>query len=187
MNAQQAPGTGLGDLLTRGDTLQLLMAFFGLLLFAVAITWPTAPGPNDSWYTLVQVKAGALLLLSVGYGGSVALAPRAASCAALGVPLVFWALGLPFELTTYAATHPEAPLWWSLVTRPLGVLGYFGVGLVCGRALARARAALPLIPPLVLVGTISFDVWLGRAVLSPVAVAGGSRSRTSAPWPCSAA
>jgi hypothetical protein len=172
VNAQQTVETGLSGLLTRSDTLQLLMAFLGLLLLAVAITWPTALGPNDSWYTLVQVKASALLLLSVGYGGGVALAPRATQLAALGVPLVFWILGLPFELVTYAASHPEAPLWWSFATRPLGILGFFGVGLAFGRALARARAALPLIPPLMLVGAISFDVWLGRAVLSPAAVAG---------------
>lgn len=162
----------LSGLLTRSDTLQLLMAFFALLLFAVAITWPTSAGPNDSWYTLVQVEAAALLLLSVGYGGGAASAAPATRLATLGVPLAFWALGLPFEFVTYAASYPETPLWWSFVARPLGVLAYFGVGLLIGRALGRARAVLPLFPPLVLVGAISFDVWLGRAVLSPVTVAG---------------
>lgn len=166
-NAPQRVAERLG----RPDMVQFLFGFLALLLFTVAVTWPSGEVPNDSWYTLVQVKAAALLLLSVGYGAAVTSASPGTQLVTLAALLSLGVLALPLELVTYAASFPETPLWWPLVSQPLAVVAYFGVGLALSRLFGRAPSLLPLFPPLVLIGAISFDVWLERALLSPVTVA----------------
>lgn len=161
----------LAERLGRPDMVQFLLGFFALLLFTVLVTWPSGEVPNDSWYTLIQVKAAALLLLSVGYGAAASSETPSAQLATLAALFAFWLFALPLELVTYAASFPETPLWWSFVSQPLSVTAYFGIGLFLSGVLGRAPALLPLFPPLVLIGAISFDVWQQRALLSPVTVA----------------
>lgn len=158
--------------LGRADLIQFALGFFALLLFTVAVTWPSSSErANESWFSLVQVKGAALVLLAVGFGSVNAKESPPERLFTLLALLVLHLLALPFELATYASSFPGTPLWWPLVTQPLDTAAYFGVGLFFGHLLRRLDALLPLLPPLVIIGAISFDVWLGVALLNPVATA----------------
>ena len=160
----------LGRRLCQTDMTQLLIGFFALLLFVLTVTWPQGAGSvNDSWYALVQTKTVALVLLSLAYGSAGHAASRQTLTLTLLALLCFHLLGIPFEVATYAASFPSTPLWWPLVAVTLDITAFFGVGLSAGRVLARAQlgALIPILAPLILVGIVCVDIWIGRALLSP--------------------
>lgn len=160
----------LGRRLCQADMTQLLVGFFALLLFVLAVTWPQGVGSvNDSWYALVQTKTVALVLLSLAYGSVGHAASRQTLTLTLLALLCFHLLGIPFEVASYAASFPGTPLWWPLVAVTLDITAFFGVGLSAGRVLAQARmeALIPVLAPLILIGIVCIDIWIGRALLSP--------------------
>lgn len=168
-----SPLRALSALLRREDMTQLLMALLALLIFVLVITWPESAQANNSWYALAQVKVAALALLGLAYGSVVSersLGEQRLTLAALGC---MDALTLPLETATYAASYPLTPLWWPLLIGAVDVIAFFGVGLALGTLLTklRLRTLLPLVVPLILVGVVSFDVWLStwtqQAVLNP--------------------
>lgn len=169
-----SPLRALSALLRREDMTQLLMGLLALLIFVLVVTWPSdAQGINNSWYTLAQVKVAALALLGLAYGASVSprtLNEQRLTLAALGCMDV---LTLPLETATYAASYPTTPLWWPLLICFVDIAAFFGVGLALGKALSalRLRTLLPLVVPLILVGVVSFDVWVSawteEAILNP--------------------
>ena len=169
-----SPLRGLSALLRREDMTQLLLALLALLIFVLVISWPSdAQEANNSWYTLEQVKIASLALLALSYGGSSSarsLNEQRLTLAALGC---FHVLTLPLDAATYAASYPVTPLWWAPLLCAVDLTAFFGVGLALGGLLSafRLRTLLPLAVPLVLVGVVSFDVWMStwtaRAVLNP--------------------
>ncbi len=169
-----SPLRGLSALLRREDMTQLLMALMALLIFVLVITWPSdAQEANNSWYTLEQVKVAALALLALAYGGSASarsLNEQRLTLAALGC---FHVLTLPLDAATYAASYPVTPFWWAPLLCTVDLIAFFGVGTLLGTLLGtlRLRTLLPLAVPLILVGVVSFDVWVStwtrQAVLNP--------------------
>ena len=169
-----SPLRGLSALLRREDMTQLLMALLALLIFVLVISWPSdAQEANNSWYTLAQVKVASLALLALAYGGSSSarsLNEQRLTLAALGC---FHALTLPLDAATYAASYPITPVWWAPLLCTVDLIAFFGVGLALGTLLSalRLRTLLPLAVPLILVGVVSFDVWMStwiaQAILNP--------------------
>ena len=169
-----SPLRGLSALLRREDMTQLLMALLALLIFVLVISWPSdAQEVNNSWYTLAQVKVASLALLALAYGGSSSarsLNEQRLTLAALGC---FHVLTLPLDAATYAASYPITPFWWAPLLCTVDLIAFFGVGLALGALLSalRLRTLLPLSVPLILVGVVSFDVWMStwiaQAVLNP--------------------
>ena len=169
-----SPLRGLSALLRREDMTQLLMALLALLIFVLVISWPSdAQEVNNSWYTLAQVKVTSLALLALAYGGSSSarsLNEQRLTLAALGC---FHVLTLPLDAATYAASYPITPFWWAPLLCAVDLIAFFGVGLALGALLSalRLRTLLPLAVPLILVGVVSFDVWMStwiaQAILNP--------------------
>ena len=169
-----SPLRSLSRLLRREDMTQLLMALLALLILVIVVTWPTgAQEVNNSWYSLTQIKVAALALLALIYGSTSSLRSRneqRLTLAALGCMDV---LTLPLETAAYAASYPLTPLWWPLLICAVDLIAFFGVGLALGGLLTqlRLRSLLPLMIPLVLVGVVSFDVWVGawtrQVILNP--------------------
>ena len=169
-----SPLGALSTLLRREDLAQLLIGLFALLTFVAIIMWPSdMQDVNNSWYTFAQVKVAALAFLGLTYGSvssTRTLSEQRLTLAALGC---FHILTLPLETATYAASYPSTPLWWPLLVCAADIVAFFGVGLVLGTLCSRLRlrALLPLAIPLVLVGVVSFDVWVsvwvGQPVLNP--------------------
>lgn len=167
------PLRALSRRLRQDDIMQLLTGYFVLLFFTVLFTWPSTPtGSNDSWYALVQVNALAAMFIGIAYGASESRLGKPHQRATLLALVILTLLGWPLVVLTYAATYPNVPLIWSLLT-PLACLAYYGVGLAlgwsCGKL--RIRFLLPLLVPSLLAGLIMVDVWLKVVVFNPFVVA----------------
>lgn len=161
--------------LRQRDLLQALFGVSALLLFALAVSWPGAGEANVSWSNVAQVRSVALMLVAVGFGVFSAATPeRLGTLLALMllVPLV-----LPLEALAYAASYPDAPVWWFVLQPLLDTASYFGLGLVLGRATKRVAALWPLLPPLVFVALLGLSVWLEEPLFNPVATS------TQLSWP----
>ena len=178
MKGRLSPFGGLSALLRREDMTQLLMGLLALLIFVLIIAWPTeAQEANNSWYALTQVKVAALALLGLAYGSTSSVRAKREQRLTLGALICMDALTLPLETAAYAASYPLTPLWWPLVICVVDIVAFFGVGLALGTLLTalRLRLLLPLAVPLVLVGVVSFDVWLSawtsQAALNPFTAA----------------
>lgn len=153
--------------LRQRDLLQALFGVSILLLFALAVSWPGTGEANVSWPNVAQVRSVALMLVAVGFGVFSAATPeRLGTLVALMllVPLV-----LPLEALAYAASYPDAPVWWFVLQPLLDTASYFGLGLVLGRATKRVAALWPLLPPLVFVALLGLSVWLEEPLFNPVA------------------
>lgn len=161
---------GVAERVRRRDLLQALLAVAGVLLFALAVSWPGAREANLSWTTVAQARSVALLLLAVGVGVFSAADARGHLETLLALLLVVLLL-LPLEAFAYAASYPNTPLWWLLVQPLLGAAAHFGIGLALGRATKRVAALWPLLSPLVLVALLGLSVWLEQPLLNPVATA----------------
>lgn len=161
---------GVAERLRRRDLLQALLAVAGVLLFALAVSWPGAREANLSWSTVAQARSVALLLVAVGVGVFSAADARGHLESLLALLLVVLLL-LPLEAFAYAASYPNTPLWWPLLQPLLSTAAHFGIGLALGRATRRVAALWPLLSPLVLVALIGLSVWLEHPLLNPVATA----------------
>ncbi len=160
----------VSERLRRSDMIQLFMAFIALLILVLAVTWPAgSQRVNDSWYSLVQARVIALVLIAFSYGEMSALRSRFERASVLLALLLLALFSLPLEIASYAASFPEVPLLWSLSIVPANLIAFFGVGLTLGRLLAflRIRFLSPLLIPLVLLGVVMIDSWLGRTVFNP--------------------
>jgi hypothetical protein len=156
--------------LRQRDLLQALLALFALLIFALAVGWPGAGDPNDSWSGVAQARSVAVMLLAVGFGVFGAADPKGWLETLLGLSLVVL-LALPLEALAYAASYPAVPPWWTVAQPLLDTAAYFGIGLLLGRATRRVPALWPLLPPLAFVGLLGLSVWLEQPLLNPVASA----------------
>lgn len=160
----------LNDKLRTPDAQQYLTLYLVTLLFALLATWPSpGGGPNDTWFSLAYVRAGALGLLGLGYGMSAARAGRAEQRDDGLMLVCFAVLGLPLEIAGYAASYPATPLPWALALPALTAAAMFALGLLFGEllALVRMRFLAPLLVPALLAGMVAFDVAVGRNVLNP--------------------
>lgn len=162
--------TDVSRRLRQRDLLQALLALCALLIFTLAVSWPGAGEANVSWENAAQVRSVSLMLLALGFG-VFSTAERQARLETLLALLFVVPLALPLEALAYAASYPDAPVWW-FVTQPLlDTAAYFGVGLVLGTLTRRVAALWPLLPPLAFVLLLGSSVWLGQPLLNPVATA----------------
>lgn len=152
------------------DMLQVLALFLAALLFVVAVRWPGSGDSNEAWFALAQTRMVLLALAALGYGAAESGRASASRRAAAGALLMFVILSAPFDVATYAASYPAAPLWWAAGLPFPTTLAYFGLGLGLGRVATWARlgALLPLLVPAVLVLGIWVDVRLGVSVFNPL-------------------
>ncbi|MEJ2287403.1 MAG: hypothetical protein P8Y02_01960 [Deinococcales bacterium] len=152
------------------DMLQVLALFLAALLFVVAVRWPGAGGSNEAWFTLAQMRMVLLALAALGYGAAESGHGPASRRATAGALVMFVVLSAPFDIATYAASYPAAPLWWAVGLPFPATLAYFGLGLGLGRLATWARlgALLPLLVPAVLIVGIWVDVRLGVSVFNPL-------------------
>lgn len=160
--------------LTRSDMLQLSVLFFAVLLVSSVTAWPTRPNEaNDSWFALSQARLGALSLLALGFGAVQSGFAKAEQGVTVLSLLALALLSTPLEVASYALSFPSQPLWYSLMLALLDSLALFGLGILLGKLLAliRLRALLPLAVPALLVGLVAADIWLGVALVSPLAAA----------------
>lgn len=153
--------------LRRRDLLQTLLGVSALLLFALAVSWPGVGEANVSWPNVAQVRSVALMLIAVGFGVFSAATPERLGTLLALMLLVL--LVLPLEALAYAASYPDAPVWWFVLQPLLDAASYFGLGLVLGRATKRVAAIWPLLPPLVFVALLGLSVWLEEPLFNPVA------------------
>ena len=161
---------GVAERLRRPDLLQAFLAASLLLIFAVAVGWPGAGDPNDSWTGVAQVRSVTLMLLA-SYAGVFSAAERAGRLETLLALPVVALLTLPVEALAYAASYPPVPVWWFVAQPLLDVTAYFGVGLALGLATRRITALWPLLPPLLFVGLLGASVGLGLPLVNPLATA----------------
>ena len=183
----------LAERLSRTDMVQGTVLLFVALGFTLAIRWPTGISlVNESWFALAPTRVTLLAFAGLGYGASLGSQPaarsrRQASSAkesqtpfgspawrneiAVTLPAIWVlaAVSAPFEIGSHAASYPGTPVWWSLLVPFVAVSGYFGTGLLLGRAtaLVRLRGLLPLLVPALLAGAAYLDVSVGRTVVNP--------------------
>ena len=158
--------------LTRSDLLQLSVLFFAVLLVSSVTAWPTRPNEaNDSWFILSQMRLGGLALLALSFGAVESRLSKSEQGMTVLALLVLALVTAPLEVASYALSFPPSPLWYSLTLACLDSLALFGLGLLLGKALAliHLRALLPLVVPAALVGLVAADIWLGVALVSPLA------------------
>lgn len=157
--------------LQQQDMLQILIAYFAILLFVLAINWPQSSGvANDSWFVIVQAKVAIMALLGLFYGASLSARSHQDRLVTLLLLLSVCWLSLPLEIASYAASYPSVPLGMSLLMPSFELIAYFGIGLLAGKLLdiLRLKVLLPLAIPLVLIGLIALDIWTGLALFNPL-------------------
>lgn len=161
------------------DLVQFATLFFAALLFVGFVSWPTQPGPNNSYFALSQARLLSLSLLALGYGAQGLSRDRGWQRATLGALGMLALVSSPLEIAGYALSFPEVPLGYSLGLGFLDTVALFGVGLGVAALLRFLRLSLllPLAVPGLLVGFIVVDIRLGISLSSPVAALGGV-----APW-----
>ena len=159
---------GVTQKLRQSELLQSFAAILGILSLTLAFSWPGAAAPNDSWYSVAQVRSVLFLLFAAGFGASTG----AARSGRLETLVAWWLLvllSLPLEAFAYAASYPDAPVWW-FATQPLLEVGaYFGIGLLCGRLVRPLPALLPLVPLFVFSGLFGLSTALKVPLLNPLA------------------
>lgn len=178
--------------IARPDMLQASVLLFVALGFTLAVSWPTGISLiNEAWFSLAPVRTTLLALGALGYGAFLGArrAPRAAALAydatnppdfassewhweagvTLGALVVLAAVSAPFEVVAHAASYPGSDVAWSLIVPFLAVIGYFGLGLLLGRAVALVRltALLPLLVPALLAAAVWLDLGLGLTAVNP--------------------
>lgn len=159
---------GVTQKLRQSELLQSFAAILGILVLTLAFSWPGAAEPNDSWSSVAQVRSVLFMLFAVGFGASAG----AARSGGLETLLAWWLLvllSLPTEAFAYAASYPDAPVWWFAAQPLLDVGAYFGIGLVFGRLVARLPALLPLAPLVVFAGLFGLSTALEAPLLNPLA------------------
>ena len=156
--------------LRQAELLQSLLVVLAVLILTLTFSWPGTGAPNDSWAVVAQARSVTLMLFAVGFGASSAQA----GSGQLETLLAWWLLallGLPIEAFAYAASYPDAPVWWFTAQPLLDVGAYFGVGLVFGRLVRRLPVLVPLLPFLVLGALVGLSTELGVPLLNPLAAA----------------
>lgn len=182
----------LAERLSRTDMVQGTVLLFVALGFILAVRWPTGISlVNESWFALAPARSTLLAFAGLGYGAHLGSQPPAGSRrpdssresptpfgsptwrSELAVTLpaiwVLAAISAPFEIASHAASYPGTPVWWSLLMPFVAVSGYFGAGLLVGRAAAviRLRGLLPLLVPALMAGAAYLDISLGRTIINP--------------------
>lgn len=183
----------LAGRLSRSDMLQGSVLLFVALGFTLAVAWPTGISlVNEAWFSLAPVRTTALAFGSLIYGAvlgsrpapkhvtttDTAAFPTVAfgtaawhheAAVTLGAIAVLAAVTAPFEVVSHAASYPGTDVVWSLLVPFLALGGYFGLGLLVGRATAvtRLTVLLPLLIPAVMAGAFWLDVSLGNTVVNP--------------------
>lgn len=179
--------------LSRPDMLQGSVLLFVALGFTLAVSWPTGISlVNEAWFSIAPVRTTVLAFGALGYGALLGARPRRRTdrvtdsgalpqpdfgtpawhheaAATLGAIAVLTVVTAPFEVVSHAASYPGTDVVWSLLVPFLTVGGYFGLGLLLGRAAAtiRLRALLPLLVPAVLAGGAWLDLSLGVTLVNP--------------------
>ncbi len=152
------------------EFIQLCAGFFIILVLGIAITWPNSvQAPNNSFYTVVQLRIGMLVLLALAYGSAVTHLARHQKISTLLALLVLAVVSSPVEITAYAISFPQQSLLWGLFLSLLDTVAYFGFGLLLGYVftILRLRPLLPLALPATIAGLIAFDIYLGIPVFNP--------------------
>lgn len=165
--------TSLAARLRQGDMLQLMLAFFTILLFVLLVTWPNnGQASFNGWYALEQTKVAALVFVSIAFGSYAHRRSRRDSLMTLLALQCFHILSLPLEMTAYALSRPAVPFWWPLLNMTLAIFGFFTVGVLMGYLFKRLRLSLllPMVAPLTLVSLIAIDVRLGFSLVNPMLV-----------------
>lgn len=183
----------LAERLARSDMMQVAVLLFVALGFLLAVRWPTGISlVNESWFSLAPARTTLLAFAGLAYGAHLGSQPspgswqpgsavrepatpwgsaawRREALLTLLAILVLTAVSAPFEVASHAASYPGTPLWWTLLVPFLAAAGYFGFGLLFGRAagVIRVRSLLPLLVPALLVGAVYLDVSLERTVVNP--------------------
>ena len=138
--------TAVTQKLREAELLQSLLAVLIVLVLALVFSWPETGVANHSWMNVAQVRSVLFMLFAVGFGAAAARA-RAGRLETL---LVWWllaVLSLPIEAFAYAASYPDAPVWWFALQPLLDVGAYFGhrpTVRATHPAVADAFAAAPL-------------------------------------------
>src|SRR5690606_15952739 len=129
----------------------------------LAVRWPTGISlVNESWFALAPTRSTLLAFAGLGFGAHLGSQPPAGArrpdsatresptpfgsrawrrelAVTLPALWVLAAVTAPFEIGSHAASYPGTPVWWSLLMPFVAVSGYFGAGLLVGRAAAVIR------------------------------------------------
>ena len=156
--------------LREAELLQSLLAVLIVLVLALVFSWPETGVANHSWMNVAQVRSILFMLFAVGFGAAAARA----QAGRLETLLAWWllaVLSLPIEAFAYAASYPDAPVWWFALQPLLDVGAYFGLGLLFGQLIRRLPMLLPLLPFFVLAALIGLSTVLEAPALNPLAAA----------------
>lgn len=179
--------------LSRPDMLQGTVLLFIALGFTLAVGWPTGMSLiNETWFSLAPVRTSVLAFGALIYGavlGSRPVPGRVTSSDSDALPtiafgtvgwhreaavtlsalVVLAAVTAPFEVVSHAASYPGTDVIWSLFVPFLALGGYFGLGLLLGKAAAFSRLTvlLPLLVPAVMAATFWLDVSLDATAVNP--------------------
>lgn len=178
--------------LARSDMLQAAALLLVALCFTVAIQWPVGSVTvNEAWFSVAPVRLTLLSIGAMAWGAGLGARARpggrtndqarydlpargtsewrSEGVATIGALLALVVVTLPFELVTHAASYPDVSLAWSLAVPALAVFGYFGAGLLLGRAAASLHVTflLALLVPLLFAGAAWLDVSFGHTLLNP--------------------
>lgn len=185
--------------LMRSDLAQAAALMLAAVAAALIANWPYGGARvNESWAAVAPLRSSAMALLGVAFGARQAVSlggPTAGAdvdpavtaqsggafvtwLALLAVALFTW----PLELAAQAGSYPAVPGYWSALVAPLGLSGYFGLGLLLG-SLVRGRFAGALLVMLVpavctllvwsdlALGVVATNPWAAPAAVSPVYLA----------------
>ena len=162
--------TAVTQKLRGAELFQSLLVVFIVLVLALVFSWPETGVANHSWMNVAQVRSVLFMLFAVGFGAAAARARMGQ----LETLLAWWllaALSLPIEAFAYAASYPDAPVWWFAAQPLLDVGAYFGIGLLFGQLIRRLPVLLPLLPFVVLAALIGLSSALEAPALNPLAAA----------------
>jgi hypothetical protein len=156
--------------LTRSDFIQIATLFFAVLLFVLLATWPSAERANNSWFVFTQARMVALAFLALTYGAGTSNKSGLEQRSTLLALLVLVMLSVPLEVASYAASYPTTPFAWSFGLTLLDTVALFGVGLLVGSLLtkARLRGFISIAVIAVMVGLFSVDQLLHVNVFNPL-------------------
>jgi hypothetical protein len=164
----------VGKRFQESDAFHILLGYLALSVVVLLFAWPSHDlDPNNSWFSLVQIKATFTAFVALSYGAALIDKPWEEGLVFMLSLLGLLVLTLPLEAIAYMTSFPPLPPWWAPLVQALLIPAFFTLGLGLGWLLARLHLTVlaPLMSVLALVGAFFFDLRFDVTLLNPARAA----------------